>query len=79
ELIGGSASGLIVLVIVGVLMINLGMRIPLKPFFLLSMAVGLYMCVKFIGTGVNRLQLAGIRPSDAEIWLPSVSVLGIYP
>ncbi|MCE0741096.1 ferrous ion permease EfeU [Bacillus sp. G16] len=79
ELIGGSAAGLIGLVIVGVLMIKLGMRIPLKPFFLLSMAVVLYMCVKFLGTGVHSLQLAGILPSDAESWLPSVSVLGIYP
>ncbi|CCU57119.1 ferrous ion permease EfeU [Bacillus subtilis] len=79
ELIGGTAAGLIVLVIVGVLMIKLGMRIPLKPFFLLSMAVVLYMCVKFLGTGVHSLQLAGILPSDAESWLPSVSVLGIYP
>ncbi|WP_372402814.1 ferrous ion permease EfeU [Bacillus spizizenii] len=79
ELIGGTAAGLIVLVIVGVLMIKLGMRIPLKPFFLLSMAVVLYMCVKFLGTGIHSLQLAGILPSDAESWLPSVSVLGIYP
>ncbi|CAI6321544.1 FTR1 family protein [Bacillus subtilis] len=79
ELIGGTAAGLIVLVIVGVLMIKLGMRISLKPFFLLSMAVVLYMCVKFLGTGVHSLQLAGILPSDAESWLPSVSVLGIYP
>ncbi|MCY7899738.1 ferrous ion permease EfeU [Bacillus inaquosorum] len=79
ELIGGTAAGLIVLVIVGVLMIKLGMRIPLKPFFMLSMAVVLYMCVKFLGTGVHSLQLAGILPSDAESWLPSVSVLGIYP
>ncbi|MBU8748668.1 FTR1 family protein [Bacillus subtilis] len=79
ELIGGTAAGLIVLVIVGVLMIKLGIRIPLKPFFLLSMAVVLYMCVKFLGTGVHSLQLAGILPSDAESWLPSVSVLGIYP
>ncbi|MEC2065756.1 ferrous ion permease EfeU [Bacillus inaquosorum] len=79
ELIGGTAAGLIVLVIVGVLMIKLGMRIPLKPFFLLSMAVVLYMCVKFLGTGVHSLQLAGILPSDAESWLPSISVLGIYP
>lgn len=79
ELIGGTAAGLIVLVIVGVLLIKLGLRIPLKPFFLLSMAVVLYMCVKFLGTGVHSLQLAGILPSDAESWLPSVSVLGIYP
>ncbi|MBU8804625.1 ferrous ion permease EfeU [Bacillus subtilis] len=79
ELIGGTAAGLIVLVIVGVLMIKLGMCIPLKPFFLLSMAVVLYMCVKFLGTGVHSLQLAGILPSDAESWLPTVSVLGIYP
>ncbi|MGO1135038.1 ferrous ion permease EfeU [Bacillus subtilis] len=79
ELIGGTAAGLIVLVIVGVLLIKLGLRIPLKPFFLLSMAVVLYMCVKFLGTGVHTLQLAGILPSDAESWLPSVSVLGIYP
>lgn len=79
ELIGGTAAGLVVLVIVGVLMMKLGMRIPLKPFFLLSMAVVLYMCVKFLGTGVHSLQLAGILPSDAESWLPSVSVLGIYP
>ncbi|MGY5389281.1 ferrous ion permease EfeU [Bacillus spizizenii] len=79
ELIGGTTAGFIVLVIVGVLMIKLGMRIPLKPFFLLSMAVVLYMCVKFLGTGVHSLQLAGILPSDAESWLPSVSVLGIYP
>ncbi|MCY8205359.1 MULTISPECIES: FTR1 family protein [unclassified Bacillus (in: firmicutes)] len=79
ELVGGTAAGLIVLVIAGILMIKLGMRIPLKPFFLLSMAVVLYMCVKFLGTGVHSLQLAGILPSDAESWLPSVSMLGIYP
>ncbi|MCY7784379.1 iron transporter, partial [Bacillus sp. S20C3] len=77
--VGGTAAGLIVLVIAGILMIKLGMRIPLKPFFLLSMAVVLYMCVKFLGTGVHSLQLAGILPSDAESWLPSVSMLGIYP
>ncbi|MCY8718939.1 MULTISPECIES: FTR1 family protein [unclassified Bacillus (in: firmicutes)] len=79
ELVGGTAAGIIVLVIAGILMIKLGMRIPLKPFFLLSMAVVLYMCVKFLGTGVHSLQLAGILPSDAESWLPSVSMLGIYP
>ncbi|MFP7231400.1 FTR1 family protein [Bacillus subtilis] len=79
ELVGGTAAGLIVLVIAGILMIKLGMRIPLKPFFLLSMAVVLYMCVKFLGTGIHSLQLAGILPSYAESWLPSVSILGIYP
>ncbi|MCR9039941.1 FTR1 family protein [Bacillus sp. L381] len=79
ELIGGTAAGLLILAAAGFLMIKLGMRIPLKPFFLLSMAVVLYMCVKFLGTGVHSLQLADILPSDAESWLPSVSFLGIYP
>ncbi|KXZ22841.1 iron transporter [Bacillus nakamurai] len=79
ELIGGTAAGLLILAAAGFLMIKLGMRIPLKPFFLLSMAVVLYMCVKFLGTGVHSLQLADILPSDTESWLPSVSFLGIYP
>lgn len=79
ELISGLLTGFVILFIVGVLMLKLGLRIPLKPFFLISTIIVLYMCIKFMGSGVHSLQLAGMIPSSVSDHMPTISALGVFP
>lgn len=79
ELISGLLTGFVILFIVGVLMLKLGLRIPLKPFFLISTIIVLYMCIKFMGSGVHSLQLAGMIPSSVSDHMPMISALGVFP
>jgi len=79
ELISGLLTGFVILFIVGVLMLKLGLRIPLKPFFLISTIIVLYMCIKFMGSGVHSLQLAGLIPSSISDHMPTISALGVFP
>lgn len=79
KLILGLAIGLAVLAVVAVLMLGLGMKLPLRPFFLVSSLIVFYLCVKFTGMGIHSLQLAGVLPSTVAPWLPSVDVLALYP
>lgn len=79
QLIGGIALGCAALAAIGVLMLKVGVKLPLKPFFLVSSFIVFYLCFKFMGSGINSLQMAGILPSAVENYLPSVPFLSIYP
>ncbi|MCY9543465.1 FTR1 family protein, partial [Paenibacillus alvei] len=79
ELVSGLLTGFVILLIVGVLILKLGVRIPLKPFFLISTVIVLYMCLKFMGSGVHSLQLAGLIPSSISDHMPTISALGVFP
>lgn len=79
ELVSGLLTGFVILLIVGVLILKLGVRIPLKPFFFISTVIVLYMCLKFMGSGVHSLQLAGLIPSSISDHMPTISALGVFP
>ena len=79
--IAGVALGAGCLVLLYVLLMRLGVRIPMKAFFAVTGALLYYMAFVFAGKGIAELQEAGIVGTTV---LPSlewlrVPFLGIYP
>ncbi|RDI45920.1 FTR1 family iron permease [Falsibacillus pallidus] len=79
QLVAGIAVGFLLLSIIGFVMLKLGARLPLKPFFIVSSLIVLYMCLKFMGSGIHSLQLSGLIPARSEDYLISSDIFGIYP
>ncbi|GAC1465903.1 MAG: hypothetical protein NVSMB70_11670 [Chamaesiphon sp.] len=79
DLLLGLGLGLLVLAGCAALMFGLGLRIPLKPFFLVTSLLIYYLGFKFVGTGIHSLQVAGILPASPANFLPSWEGLGLYP
>jgi high-affinity iron transporter len=74
----GLGLGVLALVAVGVAVLLVGLRLPLRPFFLASSALIYYLGFKFIGTGLHSLQVSGVLPATPAP-LPGNDVIGIYP
>ena len=79
QLILGIAIGFGVLIAIGIFMLKIGIKLPLKPFFFISSIIVFYMCLKFMGSGVHSLQLSGIVPSLSTNVIPTIDVLSVYP
>ncbi|TXK85364.1 FTR1 family protein [Paenibacillus sp. N3.4] len=79
SLVGGIVIGVVILVIVALLILKVGLRIPMRPFFLVSSFFVFYLCFKFAGMGVHGLQLAGYLPATTASWLPSWDFIALYP
>lgn len=78
-LLGGIAIGALILVLIAFLMLKAGLRIPMRPFFLISSILVFYLGLKFTGLGINSLQNAGIIPAASSDYLPTISWLAVYP
>jgi high-affinity iron transporter len=74
----GLGLGVLALALVGVAVLTLGLRLPLRPFFLASSALIYYLGFKFVGTGLHALQVAGVLRATPGP-LPSSDALGVYP
>jgi high-affinity iron transporter len=79
--VAGVALGAVCLVLLYVLLMRLGVRIPMKAFFAVTGALLYYMAFVFAGKGIAELQEAGVVGTTV---LPSlewlrVPFLGIYP
>ncbi len=79
DLLGGLAVGSVILAIAAALMLGLGLRIPLKPFFLVTSLLIYYLGFKFVGAGLHALQVSHILPAHSANFLPALSSLGLYP
>jgi high-affinity iron transporter len=79
DLIFGIFIGLGVLSVIAYLMLFIGVKLPMRPFFLVSSLIVFYLCLKFTGLGIHSLQLAGSVPSSTVSSLPSIDFLGFYP
>ena len=79
DLLLGLGLATAVLVVVGVLVLQLGVRIPMRPFFLVTSALIFYLGVKFIGSGIHALQVAGVLPASPTPFLLNVDLLGLFP
>ncbi|GIM45297.1 hypothetical protein DNHGIG_08460 [Collibacillus ludicampi] len=78
NLIIGLLIGLGILAIIAYLMLVVGVKLPLRPFFMVSSLIVFYLCVKFTGMGIHSLQLAGTLPSTTAP-LPSIDWIALYP
>lgn len=79
DLLIGIAIGMAILVVIAFLILKVGLRIPMRPFFMVSSLLVFYLGLKFTGMGVNGLQLAGLLPATSNDMLPSIGWLGMYP
>ncbi len=79
QLLLGLGIGAAGLGAIGFAMIVLGVRIPVRPFFLVASLLIYYLAFKFVGAGIHALQVAGIVPSTPSGTLPGVGLIGMYP
>lgn len=76
--IGGAAVAVVALLLVTWLLTRVGMRLPLRQFFLVGSWIMILLAVIFTGKGIAALQEAG-RISITAIKAPTLDWLGIYP
>jgi high-affinity iron transporter len=74
----GIGLGTLALTVIGAVMLVFGVRIPLRPFFLVSSLLLYYLAFKFIGTGLHALQVAGVLPATPAA-VPSWDPIGLFP
>lgn len=79
KLIIGILVGFGILAVFAYLMLVIGVKLPMKPFFQVSSLIVFYLCFKFTGLGIHSFQLAGFLPSTTFQNLPSIDFLGFYP
>lgn len=79
DLFIGLGIGAALLVALGVLLVVVGVRIPMGPFFRVASILVFYLCFKFVGTGVHALQVGGVLSSTSASYLPENGFFGLYP
>jgi high-affinity iron transporter len=79
DLVLGMIIGLAILAIIAILMLKIGLRFPMKPFFLISSLLVFYLGIKFTGMGINGLQLGGVLPATTSEVLPTIPWLAVHP
>ena len=81
----GFIAGLAVLFLIYYVMRKLGKRLPLRALFGLTMGVGAYMSIAFLGNAVRELQILDIVPYTAmfgvipRLDINLATMTGIYP
>ncbi|MDR7071073.1 FTR1 family iron permease [Fictibacillus barbaricus] len=79
SLLTGIGIGVLILIILSYFILKVGLRIPMRPFFLVSSILMFYLCFKFAGMGIHGLQLAGLLPVTQISSLPTIDFLAFYP
>lgn len=79
DLLLGVGSAAALLLVAGVVIMRLGVRLPLRPFFLVTSLLIFYLGFKFIGTGIHALQVAQLVPADVGPYLLDLPMLGLFP
>jgi len=75
----GIGGGAIALVVLYVVIMRLGMRIPMRPFFAVTGALLYYMAFVFAGKGIAELQEGNVIGTTVVEWMPRAPAVGIYP
>lgn len=79
SLLLGLLIGFGVLGLLAFFMLGVGLKLPMRPFFIVSSIIVFYLCIKFTGLGIHDLQLAGFLPSTTTNSLPSLDFVALYP
>jgi high-affinity iron transporter len=78
DLFAGLATGAICLAVIAVLMLVVGVRIPIRPFFLATSALIFFLAFKFTGFGIHSLQVSGwLQAHTAPV--PAIGFVGLFP
>jgi high-affinity iron transporter len=79
DLLLGLGLGVALLVVAAVLMLLVGIKLPLRPFFQMAGLLVYYLGFKFLGTGIHALQVAGMLPTSPIPTLSPLPLIGFYP
>lgn len=75
----GFGVGCIALLLIAIAMFQLGLRMPLRPFFVGTSMLLYVLVFIFTGNGIHELQAGGYLSATGWGWLPSIPLLGIHP
>lgn len=78
DLVIGILSALVVLAVIGLVIIKLSARIPVRPFFFVASLLLYYMAFKFVGVSIHALQVTGSLSAHSSDYLLYAPTLGIY-
>ncbi|MGE7941760.1 FTR1 family iron permease [Lysinibacillus xylanilyticus] len=78
SLLLGFLIGAAILGILAYLMVFVGLKLPLRPFFMVSSVIVFYLCIKFTGMGIHSLQLAGLLPTTNAPGIPNIEFFALY-
>jgi high-affinity iron transporter len=78
-IIPGFIAGCVILAVVYFLINQLGMRIPVKWFFVVTSVFLYYMAFMFMGKGLHQLQMGGTLTLTGADFVPEIPWLGMYP
>lgn len=79
SILSGFISGSIILGIMFYIFNKIGLRIPVKQFFMTTSIILYYMAFTFMGKGLHELQEANILGITPINFAPKIKFLGIYP
>ena len=79
DLLIGLAIGTVALCIIGFLLVVIGLKIPMAPFFLVASILVFYLCFKFVGMGVHALQVGKVVSATTTDLLPENGFFGLFP
>lgn len=79
SLLIGFLLGAAILGVLAYLMVFVGLKLPLRPFFMVSSLIVFYLCVKFTGMGIHSLQLSGLIQTTNSQSIPSIEFFALYP
>lgn len=75
----GVGLGSLVLMGVAVLLLQVGMKLPLRAFFRGLSLLIFYLGFKFLGSGLHALQMADWLPITPLVGIPKLRWFGFYP
>jgi len=83
SVLAGFVPGMILILGVGVAIIRLGLRLPLRQVFAATNVILVYLAFVFMGKGLYNLQEAGLYAPHPVAWMPDAEALrllfGVYP
>ncbi|WP_051272101.1 FTR1 family iron permease [Shimazuella kribbensis] len=79
QFILGIVVSAVILIIIGFVVVVMGTKLPLRPFFIIAAAFIYYLTIKFMGQSIHSLQVADKISSHLVEWIPTINWLGIYP
>lgn len=75
----GAGLGVSLLILVAVILLQVGGKLPLPAFFRVTSLLIYGLGFKLLGNGVHALQEADLLPLHSSSFLPQLRILGIHP
>ena len=77
--VAGAATGAALLAVIAVLMLRYSRRLPIGKFFTYSSILIAVLAVVLAGKGIAALQEAGLIGIEPLIYVPRITLLGLFP